>query len=86
MVAVYLDNNSVEKLSKEFPGITRGRLRKVVVQYNPSDEERRVYEPYFGGLATVKVSGSKETSAEIVHMGTQGGLNSSEHRCAADWS
>ena len=55
MVAVYLDNASVEKLHREYPGTKPGRLRKVVVQYNPSETERGGYEEHFGGLATVKV-------------------------------
>lgn len=56
MVAVYLDNASVNKLAQEYPGTNPGRLRKVVIQYNPSEEERSVYEAHFGGLATVEVT------------------------------
>lgn len=55
MVAVYLDNDSVEKLHQEYPGTNPGRLRKVVIQYNPSEDQRSLYERHFGGLATVKV-------------------------------
>ena len=55
MVAVYLDETSVEKLHREYPGTSQGRLRKVVLQYNPTDEQRGLYEPHFGGLATVQV-------------------------------
>lgn len=56
MVAVYLDNESVEKLHQEYPGTNPGRLRKVVIQYNPSADQRSLYEKHFGGSATVKVS------------------------------
>lgn len=63
MVAVYLDETSVDKLRREFPGVARGRLRKVVVQHSPSDEERAKYDPYFGNLATVKVT-STDLSCE----------------------
>lgn len=55
MVAVYLDHASVEKLTKEYPGTNPGRLRKVVVQYNPSEDERGLYETHYGSLATIKV-------------------------------
>ena len=55
MVAVYLDESSVEKLHQEYPGTSRGRLRKVVLQYNPTDAQRGIYEPHFGGMATVQV-------------------------------
>lgn len=55
MVAVYLDDESVEKLHREYPGTNPGRLRKVVIQYNPSADQRRLYERHFGGSATVKV-------------------------------
>ena len=56
MVAMYLDNDSVEKLHREYPGVKLGRLRKVVIQYNPSADQRSLYERHFGGSATVKVS------------------------------
>lgn len=59
MVAVYLDEASVEKLHREYPGTSRGRLRKVVIQYGPSDEQRSLYDGQFGGLATVKVRGTR---------------------------
>lgn len=55
MVAVYLDDSSVEKLQMEYPGTKPGRLRKVVIEYDPSDEQRGLYEPRFGSSATVKV-------------------------------
>ncbi|CBJ32672.1 expressed unknown protein [Ectocarpus siliculosus] len=57
MVAVYLDDSSIEKLQMEYPGTKPGRLRKVVIEYDPSDEQRGLYEPRFGGSATVKVTG-----------------------------
>lgn len=55
MVAVYLDDKSVSTLQSLYPDTREARLRKVVLQYGPSDEERDVYEPLFGGIATVKV-------------------------------
>lgn len=55
MVAVYLDEKSVDKLHEHYPGIILGRLRKVVIQYNPSDKDRDLYAPHFGSLTTVKV-------------------------------
>lgn len=55
MVAVYLDHASVEKLTQEYPGASPDRLRKVVIQYNPSEDQRGLYEPHFGSLATVQV-------------------------------
>lgn len=58
MVAVYLDHGSVEKLTQEYPGVTPDRLRKVVIQYNPPEDQRSLYEPLFGGLATVQVWGA----------------------------
>ena len=69
MVAVYLDKGSVETLRKEFPGTAPGRLRKVVVQYNPSHEERQEYQPHFGGLATVKVGGRKGEREHVCMCG-----------------
>eukprot|EP00903_Cladosiphon_okamuranus_P019938 g18323.t1 len=62
MVAVYLDDESINKLRREYPGADPGRLRKVVIQYNPSASERSLYERHFGGSATVKLTG--EASSE----------------------
>ncbi|CAM9352111.1 unnamed protein product, partial [Laminaria digitata] len=62
MVAVYLDESSVEKLHREYPGTSRGRLRKVVLQYNATDEQRGLYEPHFGGLATVQLTGEASSA------------------------
>lgn len=55
MVAVYLDQPSVKKLQEKYPETAVARLRKVVIQYDPSDKQRGSYEPHFGGLATVQV-------------------------------
>lgn len=68
MVAVYLDGPSVEKMQQEYPGTELGRLRKVVIQYNPSPEKRSAYEPHFGGLATVKVRKRRGWDASITGM------------------
>ncbi|CAM9128303.1 unnamed protein product [Choristocarpus tenellus] len=62
MVAVYLDDKSVETLHALYPEARVARLRKVVLQYNPTNEERNMYEPLFGGNATVKVLGEATSS------------------------
>lgn len=55
MVAVFLDESSVEKLKAHFPEARDGQLRKVVVQYGPSASERQMYRHLFGGTAEVTV-------------------------------
>lgn len=65
MVAVYLDEKSVDKLHEHYPGTILGRMRKVVIQYGPSDKERDLYAPHFGGLATVKVIFTTTTSIAV---------------------
>ncbi|CAM9831673.1 unnamed protein product [Ectocarpus sp. 12 AP-2014] len=49
----------------EYPGTKPGRLRKVVIEYDPSDEQRRLYEPRFGGSATVKLTGEASSDNRI---------------------
>ncbi|CAM9364431.1 unnamed protein product, partial [Discosporangium mesarthrocarpum] len=75
MVAVYLDDKSVETLQALYPNTRVSRLRKVVLQYNPTDEERHVYEPLFDGNATVKVLGeaSSVSSRALVASVSFGG-------------
>ncbi|CAM9783695.1 unnamed protein product, partial [Laminaria digitata] len=63
MVAVYLDQASVKKLEEKYPETAVARLQKVVIQYDPSEKQRGLYEPHFGGLATVQLTG-KATSAD----------------------
>ncbi|CAN0463928.1 unnamed protein product [Ectocarpus sp. 12 AP-2014] len=65
MVAVYLDDSSIEKLQMEYPGTKPGRLRKVVIEYDPSDEQRILYEPRFGGSATVKLTGEASSDNRL---------------------
>lgn len=55
MVAVFLDESSVDKLKAHFPEARDGQLRKVVVQYGPSASERQMYRHLFGGAAEVTV-------------------------------
>lgn len=55
MVAVYLDDTSVKQLRDLYPDTLEARMRKVVLEYGPSDEGRAAYEPLFGKTATVKV-------------------------------
>lgn len=55
MVAVYLDDTSVDKLRAHFPEARDGQLRKVVLQYGPSASEREMYRHLFSGKAEVTV-------------------------------
>lgn len=55
MVAVYLDQPSVEKLKTQYPEARDGQLRKVVLQYGTSASEREKYRHLFSGRAEVKV-------------------------------
>eukprot|EP00903_Cladosiphon_okamuranus_P018374 g16902.t2 len=57
MVAVFLDEPSVNKLKSHFPEARDGQLRKVVIQYRPSASERQMYRHLFGGTAEVTVTG-----------------------------
>ncbi|CAM9241610.1 unnamed protein product [Ectocarpus fasciculatus] len=88
MVAVYLDDSSVEKLQMEYPGTKPGRLRKVVIEYDPSDEQRGLYEPHFGGSATVKLTGEACSDnrlallASVSNAGTS--VEPSSLSCAVD--
>ncbi|CAM9937000.1 unnamed protein product [Scytosiphon promiscuus] len=68
MVAVYLDKDSVQKLEREYPGTKPGRLRKVVIQYNPSIDQRGLYAAHFGGSATVKLTGEASTENRLALM------------------
>lgn len=56
MVAVYLDQSSVDTLKRHYPDAREGQLRKVVVQYGPSAAERLMYQHLFSGRAEVTVS------------------------------
>lgn len=56
MVAVYLDQSSVNKLKSHYPDAREGQLRKVVLQYGPSAAERLMYQHLFSGKAEVTVS------------------------------
>ena len=55
MVAVYLDQPSVDKLKAQYPEARDGQLRKVVLQYGPSASEREMYRHLFSGRAEVAV-------------------------------
>lgn len=55
MVAVFLDEPSVEKLKAHFPEARDGQLRKVVLQYGPSASERQMYRHLFSRTAEVTV-------------------------------
>lgn len=56
MVAVYLDQISVDKLKSHYPDAREGQLRKVVLEYGPSAAERLMYQHLFSGKAEVTVS------------------------------
>ena len=60
MVAVFLDESSVDKLKAHFPEARDGQLRKVIIQYGPSTSERQMYRHLFGGTAEVTVRRSTE--------------------------
>lgn len=55
MVAVYLDEPSVQKLRAHFPEARDGQLRRVVLQYGPSASEREMYRHLFNKKAQVTV-------------------------------
>ncbi|CAM9329238.1 unnamed protein product [Laminaria digitata] len=55
MVAVFLDQSSVDKLKAQYPEARDGQLRKVVVQYGPSASEREMYRHLFSSRAEVTV-------------------------------
>lgn len=71
MVAVYFDDKAVGTLRGLYPDAREARLRKVVLEYGPSEKERNVYEPLFGGTAMVKV-GAGEESRMVVGNLSQG--------------
>lgn len=54
MVAAYLLEPSVDKLHAKYRDVTKGRLRKAVIQFDPSDEERQKYEKFFTGVVQVQ--------------------------------
>lgn len=56
MIAVFLDESSVDRLKAHFPEAREGQLRKVVLQYGPSATERQIYQHLFSGRAEVTVS------------------------------
>lgn len=68
MVAVYLDEKSVDKLHEHYPGTILGRMRKVVIQHSPSDTERDLYAPHFGSVATIKVRLTTNTRVQLYHL------------------
>ena len=55
MVAVFLDQPSVDKLKAQYPEARDGQLRKVVLQYGPSASEREMYRHLFSSQAEVTV-------------------------------
>ena len=55
MIAVFLDQPSVDRLKSHFPEAREGQLRKVVLQYGPSATERKIYQHLFSGRAKVTV-------------------------------
>lgn len=55
MVAVFLDEPSVDKLRAHFPEARDGQLRRVVLQYGPSASEREMYRHLFSRKAVVTV-------------------------------
>ncbi|CAM9823542.1 unnamed protein product [Ascophyllum nodosum] len=57
MIAVFLDQPSVDRLKSHFPEAREGQLRKVVLQYGPSATERKIYQHLFSGRAKVTVTG-----------------------------
>lgn len=55
MVAVFLDQPSVDKLKAQYPEARDGQLRKVVLQFSPSASEREMYRHLFSSKAEVTV-------------------------------
>lgn len=80
MIAVYLDDNSVKQLRDLYPDALESRMRKVVLEYGPSDEGRASYESLFGKTATVKV-GQAWSSDRFVFDGSSGDLCSRCRQC-----
>lgn len=62
LVGVWFDDESLQKLKDMYPEADAARLRKAVIEYNPSHVDRARYEALYGQDVDVEASLMRNTS------------------------